>query len=261
MDTTRPAAPTAATDEGPSGVPDAAQGEGRRWNDRPGRIPALTFARFLTTTPDLDEVARFLVGLLAWPLGATGIFIVRDHGDSVETLAGYDEQYEADLPEGCEDGAEHELRDIVTAAVAGHPAVWTDQDFPGCRPMAAWPLGASTGKGGDALVVVLAAPLPPKVVMERIVGVADVLAVYLAGVMSTPTTTSVDGSVRLSSRQARVLQLLQEDLTMQQIAGRIGFSESTVRMDSLAIYRALGVHDRHQAVAIGLELGLISAPR
>ena len=47
---------------------------------------------------------------------------------------------------------------------------------------------------------------------------------------------------------------------MQQIAGRIGFSESTVRIDSLAIYRALGVHDRHQAVATGVLLGLIATP-
>jgi DNA-binding CsgD family transcriptional regulator len=235
-------------------------GEGRRWSDRPGRIPALTFARFLTTTPELDEVARFLVGLLAWPIGAVGVFVVRDHGDSIETIARYDEQLDAELPDGCDDWAEQELRDVVTAVAAGHPALWTDHDFPGCRPMAAWPLGASTGKG-EVLVVVLGAPLPAKVVTERFVGVADVLAVYLAGVMSLPATTSVDGSVRLSPRQARVLSLLQEDLTMQQIAVRVGFSESTVRMDSLSIYRTLGVHDRRQAVLTGLELGLIAAPR
>ena len=153
-------------------------------------------------------MAPFLVGLLAWPLGATGVFIVRDHGDSIETIARYDEQIDAELPDGCEDWAEHELRDIVTAVATGHPALWTDHEFPGCRPMAAWPLGASTGRG-DVLVLVLSAPRPPKIVSERCVGVADVLAVYLAGVMSLPATTSLDGAVRLSSRQAQVQQLLQ----------------------------------------------------
>lgn len=243
----------------PSADADLPHSEGRRWSDRPGRIPALTFARYLTTTPDMRDVAPFLVGLLAWPLGATGVFILRDHGDSIETIARYDEQIDAELPDGCEHWGEHELRDIVTAVATGHPALWTDQDFPGCRPMAAWPLGASTGKG-DVLVLVLSEPRPPKIVSERSVGVADVLAVYLAGVTSLPATTRLDGAVRLSPRQAQVLQLLQEDLTMQQIASRIGFSESTVRMDSLAIYRALGVHDRHQAVAAGVSLGLITTP-
>ncbi len=247
----------AAPERLPSVEAELAPAEGRRWNDRPGRVPALTFARYLTTTPDLHEVAPFLVGLLAWPLGATGVFFVRDRGDSIETIARYDEQIDAGLPDGCEDCAEHEIRDIVTAVAAGHPVLWTDVDFPRYRPMAAWPLGTSTGRG-DVLIVVLAAPQPARVVARRCVGVADVLAVYLAGLMSIPATTSLDGSVRLSSRQAQVLQLIHADLTMQQIAGRIGFSESTVRMDSLAIYRALGVHDRHLAVQKGLELGLIT---
>ena len=57
--------------------------------------------------------------------------------------------------------------------------------------------------------------------------------------------------------EARVLELMAHDLTMQQIASRIGFSDSTVRMESLAIYRALGVHDRHQAVETARSSGLL----
>jgi len=51
--------------------------------------------------------------------------------------------------------------------------------------------------------------------------------------------------------------MMAHDLTMQQIASRIGFSDSTVRMESLAIYRALNVHDRHHAVERARELGLL----
>ena len=64
-----------------------------------------------------------------------------------------------------------------------------------------------------------------------------------------------DGVAPLSPHQARILSLLAEDLTMHQIASRIGFSESTVRMESLAIYRALGVHDRRHAVEAAGSLG------
>ena len=92
MATERTGSLRAAPAPSPSDEADLPHAEGRRWNDRPGRIPALTFARYLTTTPDLREVAPFLVGLLAWPLGATGVFIVRDHGDAIETIARYDEQ-------------------------------------------------------------------------------------------------------------------------------------------------------------------------
>ena len=65
----------------------------------------------------------------------------------------------------------------------------------------------------------------------------------------------------LSERQSRILELMAHDLTMQQIASRIGFSDSTVRMESLAIYRALGVHDRHQRRRGRAVVGLLPARR
>ena len=91
-------------------------------------------------------------------------------------------------------------------------------------------------------------------------GVADVLAVYLAGVMSLPATTSRDGSVRLSSRQAQVLQLLQEDLTMQQIAAGSASASPRFAWIPLSIYRALGVHDRTRPSPPHWNLGLITRP-
>ena len=47
------------------------------------------------------------------------------------------------------------------------------------------------------------------------------------------------------------------DLTLQQIASRIGFSDSTVRMESIAVDRALGVHDRRHSVSAARQWGLI----
>jgi DNA-binding CsgD family transcriptional regulator len=53
----------------------------------------------------------------------------------------------------------------------------------------------------------------------------------------------------LSSRQKLILEGMEQHLTNRQIATRIGYSESTVRMESMAIYRHFGVHSRSEAVA------------
>ena len=130
--------------------------------------------------------------------------------------------------------------------------------------MAAWPLESSNGHV-DHLVLILAAPESAETVTERMMGIPEVLAVYLAGrepeaaprARHRPASPARPGRRPAVRRQARVLELMAHDLTMQQIASIIGFSDSTVRMESLAIYRALGVHDRHQAVETARSMGLL----
>lgn len=61
----------------------------------------------------------------------------------------------------------------------------------------------------------------------------------------------------LTPRQLDVLALMSERLTNAQVARRLKFSESTVRMETIAIYRALGVHARSDAVRLARELGLV----
>jgi LuxR family maltose regulon positive regulatory protein len=62
----------------------------------------------------------------------------------------------------------------------------------------------------------------------------------------------------LTSRQVKILSLMSRGMTNAQIAARIGFSASTVRMESLVIYRVLGVHDRQDAVASARLLGVVA---
>ena len=244
-------------------VPDASR---RRWSDRPGRTPVRTFARLLTASPGLDEVTRCLVGILAWPIGATGAVIIRHEADGLYTLARYEEPLDPDVEMPREPGSEPCVSDIVLATTGSGPALWTEPGHRGCRPMAAWPL-ESTNSHVDHLVLILAAPESAAVVAERMEGIPQVLAVYLAGAEAAAASTTPSGQAgppgvaRLSERQTRVLQLMAHDLTMQQIANIIGFSDSTVRMESLAIYRALGVHDRHQAVESARSLGLLAPAR
>lgn len=67
-----------------------------------------------------------------------------------------------------------------------------------------------------------------------------------------------DGSERrrgLSARQIRILRAMAQGLTNRQIASQISYSESTVRLESMAIYKHYGVHTLHEAVAAALVTG------
>ena len=69
--------------------------------------------------------------------------------------------------------------------------------------------------------------------------------------------SSLPGSPNLTSRQLRVLELMSLGKTNIAIAEIIGYSESTVRQETMAIYRILGVHDRNDACKVAYELGII----
>ena len=56
----------------------------------------------------------------------------------------------------------------------------------------------------------------------------------------------IDGN--LSNRQKEILQLIARDMTYQQIANRVGYSESTVKQEAMKIFRKLGVHNRNDVV-------------
>jgi DNA-binding NarL/FixJ family response regulator len=67
-------------------------------------------------------------------------------------------------------------------------------------------------------------------------------------------------TISLTARQVEILRWMSEGMTNRQIAARICFSESTVRLESMAIYRLLGVRSRGQAVAAARQSGLLSEP-
>jgi DNA-binding CsgD family transcriptional regulator len=61
----------------------------------------------------------------------------------------------------------------------------------------------------------------------------------------------------LTRRQRDILGGMAEGLTNRQIAARICFSESTVRLESMVIYRHFGVHSRMEAVAAARRAGML----
>jgi DNA-binding NarL/FixJ family response regulator len=67
-----------------------------------------------------------------------------------------------------------------------------------------------------------------------------------------------DADTELTPRQLRILHLLAEGMTNPQIAARIGFSDSTVRQETMAIYRFLNADGRRDAVHIAGLRGLLA---
>ena len=61
----------------------------------------------------------------------------------------------------------------------------------------------------------------------------------------------------LTARQLVILQGMSCGLTNAQIALQINFSESTVRLESMSIYRHFGVHSRFEAVEVARKAGVL----
>ncbi len=59
----------------------------------------------------------------------------------------------------------------------------------------------------------------------------------------------------LTPRQSVILRAMARGLTNGQIAQLIRFSESTVRLESMCIYRHFDVHSRSEAVAAARDAG------
>lgn len=94
--------------------------------------------------------------------------------------------------------------------------------------------------------------------------VVSLLELRLA-MSQAPTTRRVasDGSgspVEFSDRQQRILERIQDGKTNKSIARELGFSESTIRQETLRLYRSLGVNSRTDAVLAARAKGLLQDP-
>jgi DNA-binding NarL/FixJ family response regulator len=65
---------------------------------------------------------------------------------------------------------------------------------------------------------------------------------------------------RLSAREAELLELLSEGLSVSAVARRMYISESTVKTHMSKLYEKLGASNRAQALMSAIRLGLIKMP-
>jgi DNA-binding CsgD family transcriptional regulator len=144
------------------------------------------------------------------------------------------------------------------------------------RPLAVWPLSLPNQRVG-AIQMVFDDEPDSAALHADMAGVSAVLALYLSlltSIASFPDQAvtalrAVDagggfptmelaalqsrparkpGPSVLTDRQSGILTLMAKGLTNAQIAKRIGFSESTVRQETMVIYRFFGVGGRQEAV-------------
>lgn len=75
---------------------------------------------------------------------------------------------------------------------------------------------------------------------------------------SHPNTGSMPSPETLTDRQLTVLRLMAEGKTNAQIAQELILSESTIRQETVKVYRALSVGSRTEASKRALHLGLLN---
>ena len=163
------------------------------------------------------------------------------------------------------------------------------------EPMAVWPLSLPSQRVGALQLTFTDSP-DDEALRADLTGVAAVLALYLSLLtsMAASPEKAVAGLERddrsggypatslslvegmgveegaahaqrrpapgnLSDRQLRILGFMAKGLTNSQISKRVGFSESTVRQETMAIYRYFGVGGRREAVRLAGMRGMLDA--
>jgi DNA-binding CsgD family transcriptional regulator len=74
---------------------------------------------------------------------------------------------------------------------------------------------------------------------------------------ATPTTNEISDPQYLTHRQKRVLELICEGSTNHQIGRALNLSESSIKQETVKIFRKLGVPNRNEAGRLARELGIV----
>jgi DNA-binding CsgD family transcriptional regulator len=98
---------------------------------------------------------------------------------------------------------------------------------------------------------------------HELVPIISKLGAYILSTMgSNPGTKApLDSNANgedLTSRQIQILEMIAEGLVNVEIARHMLLSESTIRQETVRIYRALGIHNRAEAAKKAKALGIIS---
>ena len=117
-----------------------------------------------------------------------------------------------------------------------------------------------------ALALVLDSGVKGIPIHESLIPILGKLGTYCLTAFTGPVSRSAgsySSSAReangedLTSRQLKILDLMSEGMVNVEIARELMLSESTIRQETVRIYRALGVPNRGEAAKKGRALGLI----
>lgn len=240
----------------------------------------VTLLSYLASKPTLDEVAQFFVlDSFREHKPRASLISVFDSSGNVSTAGSFG--YPPDVVRALKRMSLWDRSPAVDAIRDGEPIVLNDRsslvgEYPWLEnhdgllnPTIAWPLTLGTQRLGS-LQLQFADSVKYDDVAPTFTATTPILGLYLSLRSSVPTMSegerptssprSGNGQVEteLTARQLRILHLLAEGLTNPQIAARIGFSDSTVRQETMAIYRFLGADGRRDAVHIAGLRGLLN---
>lgn len=117
-----------------------------------------------------------------------------------------------------------------------------------------------------AMALVLDSGVKNIPIHESLIPILSKLGTYCLSAFSVTTGRSTGGystlnreanGEDLTSRQIKILELMAEGMVNVEIARELMLSESTIRQETVRIYRALGVPNRTEASKKGRSLGLI----
>lgn len=236
--------------------------------------PMSDLIAFLAERPTPDQVAQFLVLQSLKEFGPRAALICIFFSDgSVHAVGSFG------LPQDAVRGVQRRsLWDdtpAVNAIREGNPVIRNGatahkQDFATTKshidhefPNIAWPLVAGNQRVGS-LQIHFSESFDSDGISETLDDLSGLIGLYLVfqnlnhgsayTEMKQPTHSSLEN---LTDRQMQILQLLAQGMTNPQIAARIGYSDSTVRQETMAIYRHLGVSGRRDAVDMATMRGIL----
>lgn len=235
---------------------------------------------YLAGKPTLDNVAQYLVlDVFRTLQPRTALISVFDHSGSVSAAGSFG--LVSDVIRALCRLSLWDRSPSVDAIRDGSPIVFADKEallteYPWLsnhdgllNPTIVWPLSVGNQRLGSVQIQ-FTGPVQKESVQTVFTSVTPILGLYLSlrsaadttqGVSERRTPLSPNGQepeAELTPRQLRILHLLAEGRTNRQIAARIGFSDSTVRQETMAIYRCLGAEGRRDAVHIAGLRGLLS---
>ena len=218
---------------------------------------ALAFlADFLATKPSMDDIAQHLaLEMGAECLPRSVLISLFDTAGTVHTSGSFG------IPTSLNgDFATTTLWDVSPASEAireGHPIIVATVDefiqrYPDLRdhahllaPAVVWPI--QNGQQRVGAVHMQCGRLPEVEILDwELSGLGAILGMYLRVTDDQPEVSHANPE--LTPRQQEVLDHMSQGATNVQIARRMGFSESTIKQETMAIYRHFGVHSRAEAI-------------
>lgn len=229
---------------------------------------------YLASQPTMDKLAQYLVLDAFADLEPRGALINGFDGNGhVHALGAFG--LEPEVTRGLQRLSVWDHAPAVDAIRMGQPLILGDGDevqakYPWLRehpamlqPTVAWPLSLGIERLG-AVQMQFAQTPHVNHLTARFEACMPLVALYL-GLASTTVPPVSNGEVKhdgapdgpLTERQLAVLHMLAKGMTNPQIAARIGFSDSTVRQETMQIYRYLGASGRREAARIAAMRGLL----